>query len=190
VLAADPVEQARNLIVRSFQGFGADGIRLDRTTGFRANSNRSGTTPAKDWINYPDALAAITARFQGVIIERRPAADVMAQHDGAETLHYPDPPYLPETRSGKVKNGEAYHAYNHEMTPDDHRDLLEFLPGLKGMVVLSGYPSAMYDDALGDWHRVERAALADGAKKRTEVLWINPSAWAALDHGLFGRGTA
>ena len=34
----------------------------------------------------------------------------------------------------------------------------------------------LYDRALIDWHRVERAARADGAKPRTEVLWINPSA--------------
>jgi len=49
------------------------------------------------------------------------------------------------------------------------------------MVVVSGYPSALYDDALSGWRRVEKAALAHGAKKRIEVLWINPSAAAALD---------
>lgn len=32
-------------------------------------------------------------------------------------------------------------------------------------------------ELYGDWHHVERAALADGAKKRTEVLWVNDSAW-------------
>lgn len=42
------------------------------------------------------------------------------------------------------------------------------------MVVLSGYPADLYDDALHDWMRVERQALADGARPRVEVLWINP----------------
>jgi len=37
----------------------------------------------------------------------------------------------------------------------------------------SGYPHPLYDDALADWRRVERVALADGAKPRTEVLWMN-----------------
>ena len=49
------------------------------------------------------------------------------------------------------------------------------------MVVLSGYTHPLYDDALHDWRRIEFAALADGARPRTEVLWINPAAAASLD---------
>lgn len=44
------------------------------------------------------------------------------------------------------------------------------------MIVLSGYPSDLYEDLLPGWHRLERMALADGARKRTEVLWLNPAA--------------
>jgi DNA adenine methylase len=44
-------------------------------------------------------------------------------------------------------------------------------------VVLSGYASPLYDrDLYPDWHRIERQALADGARERTEVLWINAAA--------------
>ena len=39
--------------------------------------------------------------------------------------------------------------------------------------MLSGYPHPQYDEALSDWTRIERAALADGARKRVEVLWCN-----------------
>ncbi len=183
----DPVERARCLVVRSFQGFGSDGFNLGaRRTGFRANANRNGTTPAQDWANYPEALGALIERFQGVVIESRDAQGCMGQHDGPGTLHYVDPPYLPETRSTKKKNGERYHAYAHELTAEDHADLLAYIQDLKGMVVLSGYPSALYDDALPAWFRVERKALADGARERTEVLWVNPAGWRARDHGLFG----
>lgn len=177
--ADDPVERARRLIVRSFMGFGSNGAH--RATGFRANSNRSGTTPARDWINYPDVIPAIVERLRGVIIENRDAVEVMKAHDGPSTLHYVDPPYLPETR-------DAGQDYAHEMTVADHKNLLAFLQTVEGMVVLSGYPSNLYDEALQDWKRIERDALADGARRRTEVLWINEN--AVFAEGLFAESAA
>jgi DNA adenine methylase len=173
----DAVELARRLIARSFMGFGSDGHNVAVKTGFRACSNRSGTTPAHDWSNYPDALELIIERLQGVVIESRPAVEVMQQHDGPETLHYVDPPYLPQTRSQKSRRGKVrYHAYAHEMTEPDHVALLLALRELTGMVVLSGYPSQLYDDHLHGWHRIERKSLADGARPRVEVLWLNEAA--------------
>lgn len=181
-ISTDPLEQARRLIIRSFMGFGSDGFNRDVKTGFRANSNRSGSTPAKDWAGYPDALRALIERVRGVVIENRPAVDVMLQHDSPDTLHYVDPPYLPETRSSKSrKGGGAYHAYRHELTSDDHSALLDVLNGLSGMVVLSGYPSTLYDDALRGWERFERSALADGARARVEVLWLNAAAARGIE---------
>ena len=185
----DPIEKARRLIVRSYMGFGADAHQ--NNSGFRSNSNRSGTSPAHDWANYPDAMDAFVERLQGVVVECRPATKVMEQHDGTDTLHYVDPPYLPETRSTKaMRGGLRYHAYAHEMTDDDHRELLGFLKSLAGMVVLSGYPSALYDDALSGWERAERRALADGARERTEVLWLNQAAVRARTLPLFASGAS
>lgn len=170
----DDVEDARRYVSRSFMGFGSNAA--GRSTGFRADSKKS--APAHHWVNYPDGLRLIIERLRGVVIENRPAIDVMRKHDSKETLHYVDPPYVFSTRADLSKD------YEHELSDDDHADLLAFLRTLKGFVVLSGYPSVLYDEALKDWHRVERAALADGAAPRTEVLWINPA--CAQKHGAFG----
>lgn len=182
-VSADPVERARRLVIRSFMGFGSNGHNIERKTGFRHNSNRSGTTPARDWANYPDQLAAIVERLTGVVIDNRDACEVMSAHDGAQTLHYVDPPYMPDTRSLKNPYDLTYAGmYAHEMTADDHARLLKHLATLEGMVILSGYPHAMYDEALPGWRHIAVEAHADGARDRTEVLWINPQACAALDH--------
>lgn len=173
--ASDPVERARRLIIRSFMGFGSNGH--NRSTGFRANSSRSGTAPAHDWANYPDCLTQVVERLRGVAIESKDAKAVMAQHDAPTALHYVDPPYMFEARADLSKD------YAHELTDADHAELLTFLRGLRGMVVLSGYPCALYDEVLADWTRVDRAALADGAKPRIEVLWINPAAASATCAG-------
>lgn len=180
-----PVEAARRLIIRSLMGFGSDGHNGARPTGFRVNSNRSGTTPAHDWVTYADALPAIIERVKGVVIENRDAIKVISQHDSEQTLHYIDPPYIHSTRS--APHSSARKNYRHEMSDDDHRKLLSSLRNLQGMVVLSGYPHLIYDVALHDWDRVTRVALADGARKRTEVLWINPACSARLrNFGMFG----
>lgn len=173
----DPVEQARRTVVRSYMGFGS-AAASGHQTGFRANSNRSGTTPAHDWANYPDRLNAFTARLRGVVIENKDAEAVMRQHDSAETLHYVDPPYPLATRTLK---GHYDSAYRFELTDGDHVNLAEVLHGLVGMVVVSGYACDLYDSELfPTWRRVEGEALADGARPRTEVLWLN----AAAEHAL------
>lgn len=171
------VERARRLLIRSFMGFGSDGFNVAVKTGFRAASNRSGTTPAHDWARYPANIAALARRMSGVVIENRPALDIMRQHDSERTLHYVDPPYVHETRSAKSRRGGVrYHAYRHEMDDSQHEELLRALRRLKGCVLLSGYATPLYDDMLADWRRVERHALADGARARIEVLWLNPTA--------------
>lgn len=207
----DPLEQARRTIIRSFMGFGSAAVTMRRKvdksrggapgTGFRANSNRSGTTPAHDWANFAksgfrcstsenrpnrksptrgrwhelsDAITPIIQRLCGVVIENRDARKVIGAHDGARTLHYIDPPYPPAVRDKGVD-------YVHEMSDDDHRQLAQLLRSVKGMVVLSGYPCNLYDKELyPDWARFERQHLADGARKRTEVLWLNPAAAEGL----------
>jgi DNA adenine methylase len=178
----DPVEQARRTVIRSFMGFGSAAVNAAHKTGFRCNATRSGTTPAHDWAIYPDCLKFFEWRLRGAVLENRPAETVLQQHDSEETLHYVDPPYPWSTRTYKARTSGQ--VYRFELADADHRSLAAVLHSLRGMVALSGYPCALYDEELfPDWHRVTRQAFADGAEARTEVLWLNPAAWAALHSG-------
>jgi DNA adenine methylase len=175
--ALDDIDLARRMIVRSFQGFGADSVsNTGRATGFRSNSNRSGTTPAHDWANYPQNIPAFCERLRGVCIENKDALELMKNHDSEETLFFLDPPYMHETRGNR-------HGYNFEMTNEDHEKMLDAILQLKGMVILCGYPSSTYD-RLG-WHTAARKAYADGANERTECLWLSPN--AIVQTNLFTR---
>ena len=166
----DPVERARRAVIRSFMGFGSVGV-MHHATGFRSNSNRSGTTPAHDWANYPKALMAVVERLRGVVIENKDFAKVIETHDGPDTLIYADPPYVSASRS----SGN----YRHDFVDADHERLAQVLHAARGMVILSGYRSDLYDALFNDWRRVSFRALADGARERVEVLWLNPAAAAA-----------
>lgn len=84
--------------------------------------------------------------------------------EGHEVV-YCDPPYLPETR-------RRTRVYRHDACVDDHVRLLETIRTLNAHVIISGYQSELYRDALSDWnwHRFPSKAH-DGV--REEWLWFN-----------------
>lgn len=99
----------------------------------------------------------------------------MRDHDTVSTLHFVDPPYVHETRVETAKNS----AYRFEMTNAQHAELLNALKELRGAVIVCGYNSDLYNNALTGWKRVTRTTAANGSAgsvQRTECLWINPAA--------------
>mgnify|MGYP002620946759 FL=1 len=166
----DIVEAARRFIARGFIGQNSKGVF--QKSGFDTRINKDHFVSRLQSLAFvPDEIALVAGRFSHVVIENDDAAKVMRRFDRREALHYVDPPYLPELRAGKV--------YRHDMSERDHRALSKVLRSLSGMVVLSGYPSPLYDGLYRGWHRLEVAAHTDFARDRTECLWLNPAAVAA-----------
>ena len=126
---------------------------------------------ASAWLTCIEGLPAVSARLRRVVILNQDALDVIRQQDGEKTLFYLDPPYLHETRASTGN-------YKHEMTEADHRELLATIKRCKGMVLLSGYPNAIYDQELADWNRRDfmidnKAAGGETKRKMTEAVWMN-----------------
>lgn len=180
----EPVERARRTVVRSHFGHGTGGARIDRPTGFRCDGTSGTTNVAGGWRDLPDALDRIVERLRGVNIEQKPALELLGYYDDPKVLIYLDPPYLPSTRSTKSrKPGERYHTYAFEMSSDDHRELLTTARQSRSMIVLSGYPDALYDDELPGWTVRHMAARAHRNSPRTECLWLNPACQEAISAG-------
>ena len=158
------IETARRLVVRSLMGQGNSGAMMRKKAGFRPMTD---ATSAR-WYKHPERLASISARLRGVEVENDEAIPLMLRRDGADTLFYVDPPYLQETRSD-----DRY--YRHEMTAEQHVELLHALRQLEGMVVLSGYRSELYDKLLTGWTRHERTTHTHGGRERVECVWLNPT---------------
>lgn len=176
---SDPVERARRLVIRAQMGFGSAGATKG-TTGFRIDTKREYETAQHVWAQYPSSLEALGLRLTGVMIENRPAIEVIAAHDSPASLFYVDPPYVHETRC-RVSMGTD-RGYRHEMSDDDHAELLAVLQAVEGMVIISGYPNPLYDDMLKGWCRAEKRARISGGRGtalRTECIWINPACQVA-----------
>lgn len=172
----DPIEMARRLCIRAQMGFGSAGATKG-TTGFRIDTKREYGTAQHLWQTYPAAIAAAGERMTGVLIENRDAIEVMELHDALTTLHFVDPPYVHHTRV----NGNR--TYQHELSDEQHVKLLRSLLGLEGFVVLSGYESDLYEQALQGWEKhatTARISAGRGTALRKECVWLNPACSAAL----------
>jgi DNA adenine methylase len=166
-ISSEPIEMARRFVFRSTAGIGTNSA--NRRNGFRTSLCDIKHATATSWANLPPHLAAVTARLRGVIIENRPAIQVMQQYDAAHTLHYCDPPYVGSTRK------DPRRGYTHEMTDEtEHLELLNFLRKLTGRVILSGYASDLYRDLLPDWYSCPLKRGRDQTNRATaETLWMN-----------------
>lgn len=107
----------------------------------------------------------IADRLKQVQIENMPAIEVIKRFKYDNVFIYADPPYVLDTKAGKQ--------YMHEMTDEDHIELLETLLQHPGPVIISGYRNEIYDETLSDWHRKSIDSLAEYGKKRIETIWMN-----------------
>ncbi|WP_192457795.1 DNA adenine methylase [Musicola keenii] len=96
-------------------------------------------------------------------------------------LIYCDPPYVPETRTSRAR-------YRYEYTVEQHQELIAVLRSVPAgvSVMISGYPSALYDEWLGDWRSITFQVMTRGGV-RTEQLWMNYPEGAAYDAAFAGE---
>ena len=80
---------------------------------------------------------------------------------------YLDPPYLMSTRRSKEK------LYKHELTDEQHVELLHAIKSLKCMVMISGYISELYATELAKWRTDSLRVITRGGKPAIEYLWLN-----------------
>ena len=165
----DPIERAAQLFIRVRQS--RTGLQRDFATLTQNRTRRNMNEQASAWWSAIEGLADAVKRLRGVVILNDDACKVMCAQDSPKILFYCDPPYVPSTRT-------VPDCYQHDMTPEDHVRFLECVLQLQGKVMISGYPSDMYDKHLNAWRFVDKVTdkKSSGAKtkpKATERLWMN-----------------
>ena len=165
-MPADPFDHAARFLIRCNQGY-----------GFRTNEIRVGwkndvqgrerAYNAKHWTELPESIDQVAERLRGVQIEHRPAVEVITRFNAPNVLIYCDPPYVLSSRSGGKRQ------YKHEMTDEDHVELLTALKAHRGPVLISGYRSGLYDRELSEWYRETTTATDQLSRRHEEVLWMN-----------------
>lgn len=172
----DDVERARRFWVRVNQSFAKnDGTQ----TGWSITTQRSQSVAASI-VSRVGRFADAAARLMLCAIENCDAVDLIGRLATAETLIYCDPPYLADTRRSRSQRNRTAD-YLHDMgLPAEHERLAGALHDTPAKVVLSGYPSDLYDQLYADWHHVDvhtkiHSSNAVSADRRdvTERIWLN-----------------
>lgn len=168
----EPWEGAANFFIHCRQSLAG---RMKGFTGItKARTRRGMNNEVSAWLSAVDGLPAVHERLKRVlIVGPDDALNVIRKHDGPRTLFYLDPPYVPESRT-------AREVYRHEMTIEQHEELLRTLAKIKGRFLLSGYGNDLYHDfaQTHDWScdSIEIDNKASGKKvkdKEQECIWCN-----------------
>lgn len=80
---------------------------------------------------------------------------------------YVDPPYLRSTRKSNRK------IYNYEYSDIQHVELLDYLLSVQCDVMISGYPSNLYNKKLSNWRKIEFKSRNRTGDTVTECIWMN-----------------
>ena len=176
----DEVERARRWFVRVNQSISHLAGR-GRPSGWAAAFNTNGADHAHKFAALADRLDACAQRLRRVHLEQRPAVEVIAKYakPGADAVLYCDPPYLDVTRSPRTRRRGGDYAVEYA-TGAEHRALAEVLHATPAAVLLSGYPSPLYEQLYAGWYRVEQTVqrptsnTAGGrGSVAVEVVWSN-----------------
>ena len=169
----DNFRRAVNFYIRMMMGHGF------RTTGEKVGwkndvQGREAAYAAKCWAKTPEVIIQAAERLRGVQIENRPAVELIRRFNYQNVLIYADPPYMLGTRQNRKQ-------YRHEMTDDDHMELLEAIKAHRGPAIISGYDSDLYNRELKGWYKDGRTSFTQTASRRREILWMNFEPAAQMD---------
>ena len=175
VASPDSLEDARRLAI--IAGQGNRGAGTVNAGGWRWMKNPTrAQTPAHEFYKIGH-LSTIADRFRSVQIENDDALSVIQRYDSPTTLFYVDPPYVLDTRHFQGGND----AYEHEMYDTDQSELSEMLHQVQGMVIVSGYPSDLYDRLYSSWtmksinHTRHVRRWRGRGQPVVECLWMSPN---------------
>lgn len=158
----DPIEQARRTLVRFHQSFGTSNSSKN---SWRNVQTYGGPRCATMWNDLPDTILSCCERLKNAQIENTDALTLIGRYNDPKTLIYCDPPYL--------QNLRKRHMYAHEMSDQNHIDLLRALKDSQSMVVLSGYDNDLYNAELRGWRTDVKPTTAQMGLHRVEKIWMN-----------------
>ncbi len=167
----DKIEQARRFYVRARQSFfGLGAQRKNKGWHMAKNQvNSKGGETVSKWNNaiekLHDVAEIIRSNFQITNFDFSDCIDKIAH---PKAFFYCDPPYVKDTRA-------SFNDYKFEFTIEQHTQLANRLSNIKGLAMVSGYNSKLYDELYSGWNKIELPVKKNNIRSSEvqEVIWMN-----------------
>jgi DNA adenine methylase len=162
---SDPVQRAWAFLVASYQGVCIRSPSLLKERHWRYATQPH--TTAKNWLTLPDRIKATAKRFQDVQLCQWDWKKIIKKADTPDTFFLVDPPFHPD-----VVQADYY------VATIDHEELLMKLNKVRGLVMLLGYSTPLYDAKLSRWRKVRftkhtSMGINGRRSRRVEIAWMN-----------------
>jgi len=121
-----------------------------------------------------DNLYLLHNRLSNVEIFNKSFEDIIPEYNSSDTFIYLDPPYVLHTRLCK-------NIYKHEMTDEQHANMLDLCLDSRSKILISGYDNELYNSKLKGWNTTTKDSVVfmGNPKKqvtkniKVEKLWYN-----------------
>lgn len=161
-----------SIIDRAYYYFYVNRTSVNGIGGFSINTviRRNISKSTSDYLSTIDSLEEYNQRLSNVIITNRDALELINKYDADDTFIYLDPPYVHSTRTSA--------RYPHDMTDEQHIELLDLLLKCKSKILISGYDNDLYNTLVDNgWNKYNyEIKTTDGKnrpKTKVETLWYN-----------------
>lgn len=164
----DEIEKIRKFYIRTMQSMNSIG---EGWSFSKTQSRRGMAQNVSQYLGHVDNnIEKASERLKKVTIENLDIIKLIDKYDSKDTLFYLDPPYVANTRVAKK-------VYEHEMTNEKQKEMVDRLLEVKGKVILSGYDNWIYEKLVANgWEKFilgEYVKRSGKQSKGEEIIWKN-----------------
>jgi len=135
----DKLSKDISMLERAFCFFYVNRTSFNGIGGFSINPfiRRNMSKSTSTFLSCIDGLTDFHNRLSTVIITQKDAFELLEKYNKNDVFFYLDPPYIHDTRTSNIR-------YNHEMTDQQHKELVKLCLESKAMIMMSCYDHEIY----------------------------------------------
>ena len=161
-----------DILDRAYHFFYVNKTSFNSAGGFSVSGviRRKMSKSTSDYLSSVDGLPYFHDRLSRVVCTQKDAFEVIQKYNDNDTFMYLDPPYIHETRSSSAR-------YEHEMTDEQHEELVRLCLKSRTKIMLSCYDHKIYEPLLEKFTKINGLNNRGSYKECIYVNYLSNEDW-------------